>query len=133
MHEWSLAEAVIHAASKIVEREGLKEVREVVIRVGELQQIELEVLEFALTELKKGTRFEDAEFVLETMRAEFECRVCGHRWYFDAKELDERVQEDIHFVPEVVHAYVRCPRCGSPDFNVLKGRGVWIERIRGLR
>ena len=133
MHEWSLAEAVIHTASKIVEREGLKEVKEVVVRVGELQQIELEILEFALTQLKRGTRFEDAKFVLETMRAEFECRVCGHRWYFDREELDERVQEDIHFVPEVAHAYIRCPRCGSPDFKVLRGRGVWIERIRGLR
>ena len=37
MHEWALAEAVIAAASQIAEKEGLKEVTEVKIKVGVLQ------------------------------------------------------------------------------------------------
>ncbi|MBS7619754.1 hydrogenase maturation nickel metallochaperone HypA, partial [Candidatus Bathyarchaeota archaeon] len=24
-------------------------------------------------------------------------------------------------------------RCGSPDFEVLEGRGVWLASVRGVR
>lgn len=133
MHEWALAEAVISTTSKIAEKEGLKEVTEVIIKIGELQQIEVEILEFALSQLKINSNFEDTNFILETVNSEFECRVCGHVWSFSKEGLSEEVQEGIHFVPEVAHAYVRCPKCGSPDFEVLQGRGVWIERIKGMK
>ena len=43
MHEWALAEAVISSATEIAENEGLREVTEVKITVGELQQIELDI------------------------------------------------------------------------------------------
>ena len=52
MHEWALAEAVISTASQIAKKEGIKEVKEVRIKVGELQQIERDILEFALSQLK---------------------------------------------------------------------------------
>jgi hydrogenase nickel incorporation protein HypA/HybF len=45
----------------------------------------------------------------------------------------ENVQENIHFIPEVAHVYVKCPRCESPDFEVLKGRGVWINKVMGVK
>ena len=48
MHEWALAEAVITAAQQIAEKEKLKEVKEVTIKVGELQQVDKEKLLFAL-------------------------------------------------------------------------------------
>ena len=133
MHEWALAEAVISTASKIAEEEGLKEVTEVIIKIGELQQIEGEILEFALSQLKSTSNLENTDFIIETVNSDFKCRVCGHKWSFSKEELDEEVREDIHFVPEVAHAYVRCPKCGSPDFEVLQGRGVWIETIKGVK
>ena len=40
MHEWALAEAILASAKEIAEKENLKEVTEVTIRVGELQQVE---------------------------------------------------------------------------------------------
>ncbi|MEM4169637.1 MAG: hydrogenase maturation nickel metallochaperone HypA, partial [Thermoproteota archaeon] len=57
---------------------------------------------------------------------------CGFKWFFQKEELDENMLEAIHFLPEVSHAYVKCPNCGSPDFEVTGGRGVWIESIKGL-
>ena len=41
-------------------------------------------------------------------------------------------REAIHFVPESAHAFLRCPACKSPDFEISKGRGVWVERITGV-
>jgi hydrogenase nickel incorporation protein HypA/HybF len=132
MHEWALAEAVIAAASQIAEKEGLKEVKEVKIKVGELQQIELNILKFALSQLKPS-KFKHTKFNIEAAKAELKCRVCGHKWIFKKEKLDESTAEAIHFVPEIAHAYIKCPKCGSPDFEILEGRGVWLESIKGVK
>ncbi|MCK5628609.1 hydrogenase nickel incorporation protein HypA [Candidatus Bathyarchaeota archaeon] len=132
MHEWALAEAVVAAARQIAKKEGLKEVKEVVIKVGELQQVELEIFKFALSKLE-AQGFEGTEFNISLAKTELQCRVCEHKWLFDKTNLAEDTVEAIHFVPEVIHSYVRCAKCGSPDFKLLKGRGVWIERLRGAK
>ncbi|MCD6089734.1 hydrogenase nickel incorporation protein HypA [Candidatus Bathyarchaeota archaeon] len=133
MHEWALAEAVISTVSQIATREGLRRVKKVRLKVGELQQIEIGILRFALSELKRSSLLEEAEFIIETENAELKCRVCGHKWFFKRNEIDEDVAEAIHFVPEIAHAYIRCPRCGSPDFEVTRGRGVWLESVEGVK
>jgi len=132
MHEWALAEAVIAAALQIAEKEGLKEVTEVEIKIGELQQVEPDILEFALSQLKPAG-FKNAKFIVEVAQAELKCRVCGHKWLFKKERLDKGTAEAIHFVPEVAHTYVKCQKCGSPDFEILAGRGVWLESIRGVK
>jgi len=132
MHEWALAEAVIAAASQIAEKEGLSEVTEVKLKVGELQQIEQDILEFALSQLKP-TKFKNAKLSIEVAKAELKCRVCGHEWFFKKEKLDENIAEAIHFLPEVAHSYMKCPKCGSPDFEILRGRGVWLESIKGVK
>jgi hydrogenase nickel incorporation protein HypA/HybF len=132
MHEWALAEAVIAAASQTAEKEGLKEVTQVKIKVGELQQIELDILEFALSQLKPA-KFKRSKFSIEIAKAELKCRVCGYKWIFEKEKTDENAAEAIHFVPEIVHAYIKCPKCGSPDFEILRGRGVWLESIKGVK
>jgi len=133
MHEWALAEAVVSTVSQIAIKEGLRRVTEVRLKVGELQQIEIEILRFALSELKRSSLLEEAEFIIETEKAELRCRVCGHKWFFRRNEVDEDIAEAIHFVPEIAHAYIRCPRCGSPDFEVVRGRGVWLESVEGVK
>jgi hydrogenase nickel incorporation protein HypA/HybF len=132
MHEWALAEAVIATASQIAEKEGLRQVTEVSIKVGELQQIELDILEFALSQLKLG-KLANARIDIEVSKARLECRVCGHRWFFGKETLDERTAEAIHYVPEIAHAYIKCPKCGSPDFEISEGRGVWLKTVKGVR
>ncbi len=132
MHEWALAEAVVLSVFQIAEREGLREVREVKVKVGELQQLDLEIFEFALSQLKKGL-LEKASFKVELVKAELKCRVCGHFWIFNLNALAEYSSEAVHFIPETVHAYIKCPKCGSPDFEILSGRGVWLESVVGVK
>ncbi|MEM3759816.1 MAG: hydrogenase nickel incorporation protein HypA [Candidatus Bathyarchaeia archaeon] len=132
MHEWALAEAIITTASQIAEKEGLNEVTEVKIKVGELQQVESDILDFALSQLKSG-KLQKAKFLIETMKAKLKCRVCGNQWFFSKENLDEKTAEAIHFVPEIAHTYIRCPKCGSPDFEILEGRGIWLESVKGLK
>ena len=132
MHEWALAEGVVNTATKIAEDEGLVEVTEVSVRIGELQQVEHEVFRFALEQLRTPI-MKGAGFVLESIPARLKCRVCGEEWGFSTDALDEDVSEAIHFVPEMAHVYLKCPRCGSPDFEVSEGRGVWLSSVKGVR
>lgn len=132
MHEWALAEAVISTASQIAEKEGIREITEVRIKVGELQQIELDILDFALSQLKTS-KFKKTNFNIEVLKAKLKCRVCGHQWIFSREELGEDAAEAVHFVPEIAHTFIKCPQCDSPDFKILQGRGIWLESIKGVK
>ncbi len=132
MHEWSLAEAIISAASKIAKEEGLDRVTEVNIGLGELQQVEPELFEFALSQVKTEL-FHDAVFNIERVKARFSCRACSHEWSFEARGLEEETREAIHFVPDLAHAFTQCPECRSRDFAITEGRGVWLNSLKGDR
>ena len=132
MHEWALAEAVLAAAQQIAEKEKLKEIKEVTIKIGEMQQVERRILQFALSQLKPAS-FKNSKFQILKAKTELKCRVCGNTWLFRKQKLDESTAEAIHFVPEVAHTYIKCPECGSPDFEISEGRGVWLENIKGAR
>ena len=132
MHEWALAEAILTSAKQIAEQEKFKEVTAVTIRVGELQQVEPPILRFALSQMKTET-FKNAKFHILKAKSTLKCRVCGTTWQFNIKKLDKTTAEAIHFVPEVAHTYIRCPKCGSSDFEIVSGRGVWLENIKGAK
>jgi hydrogenase nickel incorporation protein HypA/HybF len=130
MHEWALAEGVITTATKFAQENNLTKVTEVVIMIGELQQVEHDVLEFAFEQLKTPL-FKEAKFVLKSQPAKFKCRNCDNEWEFKTQGMTESVSEAIHFVPEMAHVYLKCNECGSPDFEVIQGRGVWLATIKG--
>ena len=132
MHEWALAESILSSAMQVAEQEGLREVTEVTVRVGELQQVESPILRFALSQMKTEF-FKNAKFHILKGKSTLKCRVCGTKWQFNIKKFDKTTLEAIHFVPEVAHAYVRCPKCGSSDFEIASGRGVWLENIKGAK
>jgi hydrogenase nickel incorporation protein HypA/HybF len=132
MHEWALAEAVIKTAAEIAEKEDLKQVTEVTVKIGELQQVERPIFRFALAQLKPAN-FKDAKFRITTARTMLKCRVCGNTWKYDKKKVDKETAEAIHFVPEAAHTFIKCPKCGSPDFEIAEGRGVWLESIKGAK
>ena len=132
MHEWALAEAILTSAKEIAEKEKLKEVTEVVIRIGELQQVEAGILRFAISQMKPPI-FKNTKFRILKAKTTLKCRVCETTWEFNLKKIDKTTAEAIHFVPEVAHTYVKCPKCASPDFEIVNGRGVWLENIKGAK
>ena len=135
MHEWALAEAVLDAAEKAAEDGGLKSVAEIVVRVGELQRMDLDAFRFSLDEILKAERplLAKASLRIEAEPAAFSCKACGASWGLAELKAAEKEDEAefIHFIPEMAHVYLRCTACGSPDFEVVKGRGVQVLRITG--
>ncbi len=133
MHEWALAEAVIATAKRAAHEQNLRRVTEITVKLGELQQIEREIFAFALEHIlgQEDPLVRGAKVVFETERAQFRCRVCHFEWAFETENLSSEITEAIHFIPEIAHTYMRCPRCHSPDFEVIAGRGVWLAALKG--
>jgi len=132
MHEWALAEAILTSVKQIVAQEKLATVTEVTIRVGELQQIDVSILRFALKQMSEEL-FKSVKFHILKSKSTLKCRVCESTWKYNSKKLDSTTLEAIHFIPEVAHTYLKCPKCGSPDFEIVAGRGVWLEDIKGVK
>jgi hydrogenase nickel incorporation protein HypA/HybF len=134
MHEWALAEAVVAKAAEVARERGIATVREVVIALGELQSVDRSAFEFGLSAAQReAPRLTDARFTFETDLARCACRTCGHAWTLQDSlaALPEGERETIHLLPEVVHLYVTCPACSSPDFAIVGGRGVSLVSING--
>ncbi len=135
MHEWALADAVVATAVKIAQQQGLQHIGEINLRLGELQQIDREVFEFALRHVvpPDDPLLTGVQFSIEAEPAALRCLACGHAWplaeSFAALPADQR--EAIHLLPETVHIYVTCPACGSPDFEIVAGRGVALVSVGG--
>jgi hydrogenase nickel incorporation protein HypA/HybF len=126
MHEWALAEAVLSTVLREAEKREAIRIKRIVIGLGSLQQIEKEIFRFALKELAKGTPLMKVKFSIKHVDARLKCNRCTREWKFSPKKESAEL---IHFLPEAVHAYEKCPSCGSPDFSIQRGRGVWIEKI----
>jgi hydrogenase nickel incorporation protein HypA/HybF len=134
MHEWALADAVVSTAISVAKKENLKEITKIVVKVGELQQINVDTFEFLVKEvIGNDPLISKAELDIRTEKGLLKCNVCANEWAFQdvAGKLGEEYSEAIHFVPEMAHIYARCPKCGSPDFEISQGRGVYIETIEG--
>ena len=132
MHEWSLANSII---SKVVElSEGRRPVK-VEIGIGELMEIENDILLQALDVISRETGLNDVRFVVKTETTRFRCNSCNAEWgWKEMAEMEElkpyfiidegEPTTPFHFLPYLVHAIVKCPRCGSRDFETVSGDSV---------
>ena len=130
MHEWALAEGVIKTAIEKAREHGIKKINEIDLKIGEMQDIEMDIFKFALDELMKEYGME-AKVNIKIQKTRLRCNVCNHEWSFDEFKLSDEEKEFVHFLPESIFSYARCPKCGSQYFEIVEGRGVWIEAIRG--
>lgn len=132
MHEWALAESIISYIIEKVNEMDIKKILEVEIKIGELRQIDTEILSLALRTLSENTLLEKAIFNISIEEAILKCRVCGYEWSYKEvkRKIEEQNIEAIHFIPEIIHSFVNCPKCNSMDFEIIKGKDVWIEKIK---
>jgi hydrogenase nickel incorporation protein HypA/HybF len=134
MHELALADSVLKAALSAADDDGMNRIECIVVRIGELQQIRRDLFEFSLTEVlpAQDARLAGVKFDISEEPVRFQCRSCGTEYGRDEAGIDDGDQgEAIHFIPELSHAFARCPSCGSPDFDIRAGRGITLVRIDG--
>lgn len=134
MHEWALAQSVIKAAVETAAAQKLKKLREAGVLFGELQAIDTEIFVFALEELRaQFPAAKNCRFKVIKEPAAFRCKACAREFPLKGLKKTADEAEFIHFVPEMAHTFLKCPGCASPDFDIVKGRGVSLSYLKGDR
>jgi len=113
-------------AEEIIEYSYQNPGKKIIVWIGELQQIDVGLLQIAIKEIAKVKKIK-IDYEIKTENVELECLTCGKRWSPNLENLSEKEKEVIHFLPETCHAFLSCPNCGSSDFRIIKGRGIRIE------
>jgi hydrogenase nickel incorporation protein HypA/HybF len=142
LHELSIAQSIVEFALYEADRNRADRVVELDVEVGELMQIDTEVLRNALGALMAGPRLAGAMARISLESAHFSCHRCGTEWdMLEAKRQLSAVPESLlirepdsnevplHFLPDLYAAYIRCPACGSSDFNALRGDDIRVMRV----
>lgn len=129
LHEWALAESIINFLDNYLKKKHYTRVKRLVIKLGELQTIDKEALLYALNNLAQLQGVYIGEIVFKREEVMLKCRKCGSSWKFSIENVSEEVREAIHFVPEVIHSFTKCPFCNSRDFDIISGRGLQIASI----
>lgn len=123
MHEFSIASEIVSNVLDAVEKNSAKKVLSVRLEIGELALLNVEQVTHWVQALFKGTVAEAALVKVKTIKALLRCNSCGYK----GKNISG--QKDIlqDFVPFI------CPRCGSPEVKIEKGRECMLRRIQAVR
>ncbi|MEM2873110.1 MAG: hydrogenase/urease maturation nickel metallochaperone HypA [Nitrososphaerales archaeon] len=130
MHELALVEGIISNVIDFAhERKG--HVVSFKVAIGEFAQFDKKLIKDLLVELVKGTELEKAKMIVKIEKAETKCLHCNSKW--GVNELLEPLSNDqkemIHFLPELLNSFTKCPNCGKSDFEIEKGRSVRVVEV----
>ena len=144
MHEWSLAEGIYRAVVEFAEKHKAKKIIEIDVSVGELSNLDIELMREAFEILAKGSIAENAKINFTIEKAFFKCEKCGYEWGLEEafKQMREKLGENkhimdeegtldlpIHYMPDLIYAFIACPRCRSANFKVISGTGISVKRV----
>ena len=142
MHEMSLAHSVVASILSEADKHDAKKVIRIQLAVGELMQLDREILVDSFKSLLKGPMLGGAELVVTNDLAAFTCQKCSAKWGMDeAKKQLKSVAPDLlineadskelplHFLPELYPAFVHCPSCGSSDIFLSDGGVIKVTRL----
>jgi len=106
-------------------------VRSFRIGVGDLAQFDLRLVRQLLADLKKGTPLEGAKVVVEEERSKVKCLSCGSVWYFRelVGPLSKEDREMVHFLPELLNSFSKCPSCSKSFLEITEGRSVRVVEV----
>jgi hydrogenase nickel incorporation protein HypA/HybF len=142
LHELSVARSIVDVVLDEADKNNAAAVAEVDIDVGEIMQVDAEVLRKALAALMTGPRLAGAQVRVRIEKAKFSCHRCGSEWDMaDAKKQLSEVPDSLmirepdsnelplHFLPNLYAAFIRCPTCGTSDFSAVRGDDIRVMRV----
>lgn len=112
MHELSIIQSVFTTLEEIADDHRLVTITRVRLKIGRLQQIVPDMLEFAFDAVAQGTTAEGASLEIEIVPIVMRCRGCGTEF-----QVDEQ-------------AYI-CPHCSGTALDTLQGMDIVLDSISG--
>ena len=123
MHEYSISSEIVRTVLDAAEQNGGKKVLSVQLEMGELALLNVEQVAFWIHELFKGTAAEGAKVRVKVIKAHIKCTSCGYR----GKVKSEAGDIFQHLT------VCQCPKCGSFEIKVEKGRECNLRKIQVVK
>ena len=123
MHEFSISSEIVKTVLDTVEKSKGRKVLSIQLEMGELALLNVEQVTFWIHELFKGTAAEGAKVKVKTIKAQLQCNSCGYKGRNISKEKDIFH----HLIPLI------CPKCGSLEIKIGKGRECILRRIQVVK
>ena len=114
MHEMGVALNIVDRIEFHAKNAGAKKVTNVILRFGDVSGIETDYLDKCWEHATEGTLLEGARFEYVIVEGRLRCRSCGREY----PALEAIMQDE-----------VKCPHCGSPEFDVLSGQEMEIVNV----
>jgi len=123
MHEFSIASDIVRNVLDTAEANKGKQVLSIQLEIGQLALLNIEQVTFWVQELLKDSIAEGAKIKVKTVRARVLCEACGHKGGLSSDQGDPFQ----HFVP------LSCPKCGSFQMKIEKGRECYLRKIQVVK
>ena len=107
MHELALAEGIMAIASDAASGESINSIR---IRVGRLQHVTQDSLQFAFELISENSNAQGARIVVEQVPATYRCKQCGSEG-------------------EIELPHFHCRSCSSVEIEILSGEEILVDAV----
>ncbi|MGE0887330.1 MAG: hydrogenase maturation nickel metallochaperone HypA [Blastocatellales bacterium] len=111
MHELSIAMSIVEMATEELARNGGRQVNAVHLKLGHLSGVVKDALLFSYSVACDGTALAGSQLLIEESPVVVHCPLCRREQTLDSFQ---------HF---------RCPVCGSPTTEVLRGRELEVTAL----
>ena len=111
MHELSYIIDIVNTVNEEIENSKIKQVKKIIVDVGEMSGVVPYYLHKYYPEAVKGTQLQDAELETNLIEVEIECEGCGNKYH-----------------PDKENRY-RCPVCQERKGKLLRGKGIQIRSL----
>ncbi len=107
MHELAIAESIVKIALGEIEKRKLYSVNTIHVRIGALNAVVPEALQFGFEAITADTRLADTRLDIESVSIKGKCRKCS----------SEFEVEEFMFI---------CPLCGSAEIKLIQGEELHV-------
>ena len=123
MHEFSIASEIVQNVLDAANKNKAKKILSIQLEIGELSLLNLEQVRFWIQELFRETAAEGAQVKIKEIKAHLRCHSCQYK----GKEHIGDKDFFSHFTP------LACPRCGSLEVEIEKGRECMLRKIQAVK
>ena len=130
MHELSLVNGILQAVEETAKETG-GTVKSFKVGVGELAQFDLRLVRQLLEDSRRGTSLQGVEVAIQIDQSKIRCMSCGMEWNFRqlSGQMSGEEKEMVHFLPELLNSFAKCPSCSKSFFEIEEGRSVRLIEV----